>query len=337
MNKPAMFFAGTTALFALSTLYLARQLHEPTAIAAADNPIAVGHSRPPVATATPSALQEPVALPKPDGAIQPGTASTAATTAVPGVAADSRREVLLPFARDFLRQYDDLAQRGMLLTNARAGFESQYSALRGRLKVDAATFDQLVSLLAEESLEQQASYFRCISDPACNLASVTTPRDRSDEFLALLGAEGYAQFTSYRGSLPEWQSVVQLRGRLSESDYLRDVDAERLRTTLTEARERYAEEARQQGANLQGWGNGAGMLWYSGDGTPQQQLASATQFSQNLRQRAATLLTAEQLRVFAQLQDELLASLGAYLQQAQANPGEPAQPRKAKQVAAAGV
>jgi hypothetical protein len=89
---------------------------------------------------------------------------------------------------------------------------------------------------------------------------------------------------------------------------------------LTEARKRYAAELQQQGAKLQGWGDGTGMLWYSGDGTVEQRLASATQYAQRVRQQAAAVLSAEQLRLFVQLQDEMLASFAAYLQQAQANP-----------------
>jgi hypothetical protein len=322
MNKPALFFAGTTGLFALSTLYLAWQLNQRDAVSAAD----MSDSRAAASTHLPAAA-ESAAPAAAAGAPVPGDTSRAAVDSAAGHAsakaaasADTRRSIMLPFARDFLRQYDDLTLRGALLANARKGFESQYAPLRERLKLDAATFDQLVSLLAEESLDQQANYFRCVVDPACNPGNLPPLRDRGDEFLALLGPDGHAQFTSFREAMPEWQSVVQLRGRLSESQSLRDGDAERLRMALTEARKRFTGELQQQGAKLQGWGNGSGMLWYSSDGTVEQQLASATQYSQVLRRQAAALLDAGQLRLFTQLQDELLASFGAYLQQAQAEP-----------------
>lgn len=322
MNKPAVFFAGTTGLLALSTLYLAWRLHQ----------IETG-ARPDAMVALPPATARDVAPASgahtdraaPAGSISPGAARQAGASAVPGPGipdgpADSQRSMMRPFARDFLRQYDDLALRETLLANARKGFVSRYAVLRDRLKLDPAKFDQLVALLAEESLDQQANYFRCVVDPACDLARVPPPRDRSDEFLALLGPEGHAQFTSYRDALPEWQAVIQLRGRLSESQYLRAGDAERLQMALTDARKRFAGELEQQGANLRGWGNGSGMLWYSGDGTVEQKLASATQYSRMLRQQASALLSAEQLTLFGQLQDELLASFGAYLQQAQPDP-----------------
>lgn len=323
MNKPALFFAGTTVLFAASTVYFAWQPDHrdtPQAVEArADRYTAAPSSGLPVAAAGGSpASNTPIAA---RGNAAP--AAAAATAAAPKAAAseEARRGIMLPFARDFMRQYDDLALRGALLASARKGFESQYALLRDRLKLDAATFDQLTSLLAEESLEQQANYFRCVVDPSCNLANVPTPRDRGDEIQALLGPEGHAQFTSFRDAMPEWQSVVQLRGRLSESQSLRDGDAERLRTAMTDARKRFTGDLEQQGAQLRGWSNGTGSLWYSGDGTTEQQLASAMQYSQMMRRQAAALLNGEQLRLFTQLQDELLASFGAYLQQAQADRG----------------
>jgi hypothetical protein len=319
MNKPALFFAGTTGLFALSTLYFARELHRRDDSAVVDTGIVrpSESATPAIAPTTPvPASPAPTGRPALDVAMQ--AASTTPSTPIAGD--DSRRGILLPFARDYLRQYDDLALRGALLASARTGFESQYAALKDRLKLDRSTFDDLVTLLAEESMEQQAGYFRCVADPACDPGKVAMPRDRSDEYLALLGATNQAEFNSYRDALSEWQSVIQLRGRLSETNYLRDGDAEQLRKALTDARQRYATQTRQQGADLRGWGDGTGMLWYTGDGTPQQQLASATQYSQMLRQQAATLLNAEQLRAFGQIQDQLLASFAAYLQQAQSKP-----------------
>lgn len=322
MNKPAFFFAATTAVFAMSTLYFAWQLNERDSAAVAE-PALDAQGAPDAAVRMPAADSYTPPTPKPaadtsrsrGNALAAGGAPASARTA-PASGADSRRGILAPFAADFLRQYDDLALRDALVDSARRGLESQYATLRDRLKLDPATFDQLVSLLTEEQLEQQANYFRCVVDAGCDLDRVPTLRDRSDELLALLGPDRHAQFSDYRDAMPEWQSVIQLRGRLSETQYLRDADAQRLQASLTEARKRFAADLKQQGAKLQGWGNGTGMLWYAGDGTVEQRLASATQYSQTLRRQASALLNAEQLRLFGQLQDEMLAAFGAYLQQA---------------------
>src|SRR6185503_9935432 len=111
--------------------------------------------------------------------------------------------VMLPFAKDFLRQYDDPAQRVSLMQAARAGLESQYLRLKQKLKLDSAAYGQLLDLMAEEQLDRQANYFRCLVTPACDISKMPPPRDRSSDYLALLGADGYAQFTGYRSALPE--------------------------------------------------------------------------------------------------------------------------------------
>ena len=227
----------------------------------------------------------------------------------------------MPFAKDFLRQYDDMAQRAILVAKERTGTEAQYARIRDRLKLDEATFNQLVTLLAEETLDQQANYFRCVVDPACDLSNLPDIPNRSDELLALLGADKYSEFTSFRRGLAEWQSVVQLRGRLSEANYLNDRDAERFMNVVTEERERYLAETQQSGATSRGWGNGSGMVWYLGDGPMEQQLASAAQYSDRMRKRAATVLSQEQLRTYVQLQDELLLSLATYLRSTAADSG----------------
>jgi hypothetical protein len=54
-------------------------------------------------------------------------------------------------------------------------------------------------------------------------------------------------------------------------------------------------------------------VWYAADGGVAEQIASATQFSEAMRQRAAGVLSSEQLRTFVAIQDELLAGLASYL------------------------
>jgi hypothetical protein len=244
----------------------------------------------------------------------PGAKSAAINTAKSSGRSDPNREMMLPFAKDYLRQYDNPALRPTLTKAARIGIESQYSRLRDRLKLDANTFNQLVELLTGEQLDGQANYFRCLVNPDCDTSHMPPGRDLSDEFLALLGAENSAQLTAYRSSMQDWQSVVQLRGRLPESSNLRDSDAERLLNVLTTERERYVAESNQAGAKLRGWGMGTGMVWYTGDGGIEEQMASATQYSERLRQSAAAVLNAEQLHAFIQLQEEMLAGLASYLQ-----------------------
>jgi hypothetical protein len=317
MNKLVATLATTTALFAGSTLYLWQKLEDrETAVAApgADAAVTLAPGTPGVAASGISpASARPGAAPTTVASAAKTTPGTPAANGAASAGGDVQREMMTPFAKDFLRQFDNPAQHASLLKAARAGLESQYSRLRDKLKLDTNTFNQLVDVLAEEQLEQQANYFRCLLTPDCDTSKMVPPRDHSDEYLALLGADKYEDFKGYRNAIPEWQSVVQLRGRLSEANYLNDSNAERLMSALSAERQRYVTESNQAGANLRGWGNGTGMVWYTGDGGVEEQLASATAYTERMRQSAAAILTAEQLRAFVQLQDEMLANLASYL------------------------
>src|SRR6185295_12711692 len=142
----------------------------------------------------------------------------------------------------FLRQYDNPTLRQSLVKAARAGIESQYSRLKDKLKLDASTFNQLVDVIAAEQVEMQANYFRCFLKPDCDPSKMSPAPDHSDEYLALLGADNFEDFKTYRNAIPEWQSVVQLRGRLSEASYLSDSNADRLINELSAERQRYTTE-----------------------------------------------------------------------------------------------
>jgi hypothetical protein len=324
MGKLVATLATTTALFAASTAYLAYRLDavEPTR----DSPATSATSLAQRIDAPRSGAAAPTAPVVRATSLAPGT-TAAKTPGAPGAAvasgseADGGRAMSLPFAKDFLRQYDDPAQRVAQLRAARGGVEAQYTRFRDRFKLDAHAFEQLVDLMAEDQLEQQATYFRCVVDPACDLSHVPSPRDRSDELLALLGADDFSNFRKYQGTLTEWQSVVQLRSRLSEANYLRDSDAGRLMKILSDEREKYVSQAAQAGANVNGWGNGSGTLWYSADGGLEEQMASAAQYAERMKGQAAAVLTAEQLRAYVQLQQEMLAGLEAYLRSKYGKPG----------------
>jgi hypothetical protein len=213
----------------------------------------------------------------------------------------------------------------MLVEETRTSLRRQYEGLQKQLKLDAGTFDQLLTELAEQNLQPQEAYFRCVLDPECDLDAYqqrpNPVEDRNAQLLALLGPDKLEQFTRYRESLGERESVVQLRGRLDETTRLRDDQAEQLVAALWDERSRYVEELRQRGASVSGWGTGQlGMLMYPTDsGSIDQRLSDAAQFSQRLQGRAASVLSPEQLAVFVQMQRELLASMAAYMRP---TPGE---------------
>ena len=61
-------------------------------------------------------------------------------------------------------------------------------------------------------------------------------------------------------------------------------------------------EARAAGRGLSGFGFDSTMLYYDGDGSPSEQIASAEGYAQRLHTRAAQVLNAQQLKAFDDMQ-----------------------------------
>jgi hypothetical protein len=318
MSKAVVALSLSTAILAASTAYLARELHRRNSIETADTTAAVevspGIASPHTST---GATGSGNAAGAPTNASMPAT-SGAAPPAVVAVPADpSKRDVqadaIAGFARQFLARYDDANQRPVLLDEQRTVIRRQYDKLKDRLKLDDSTFEQLVSLLAQEQLEFQEHWARCAVDSACDLKNQRNPNiDHTQEYQAMLGTDGAEAFTQFRSSISERDTVVQLRGRLPDTSFLPEAQAEKLISALSEERTRFNEEATARGANPSGWGTNLGMLMYTEEsGQPEQYVVEASQYSQRLRSRAAAILTPTQLAAFAQMQDELLAQFTA--------------------------
>jgi len=246
----------------------------------------------------------------------PAPAAAAGKSAV-ATSVDAQRASMLPYAKQYLARLDDPAQRSALLEDTRSNLRRQYEPLKQKLKLDSATFEQVLTVLAESQIQPQEKYFRCLADPDCDLANFgrngNVVDDRSGELLSLLGNDDMNELKNYSNSLGERETVVQLRGRLNDSNTLRDTQAEQLVAALSEERVRYQKEASQRGASVSGWGTPQlGMLYYSGDSNSlEQRFNEAAQYSQRLRNRAAAVLSPQQLAAFAQIQDELLATMRA--------------------------
>jgi hypothetical protein len=228
-----------------------------------------------------------------------------------------RNQYQMASAKSTVQTMNDPVSRAKAVARFKDEQIAQLTRLRDRLKLDPETFEKLVGLLAEDMQLQQENYARCVLDPQCDMMNIPDSPDHSQDLIALLGPDKYGQLNQFRATLVDWQTVVQLRGRLSEANYLGDASAERLMKSLTEERERYYREVQQQGANGAGFGNGSGMVNYTVDGPIEQQLASAAQYSQRMRARAAEVLSPEQLRAFNRLQDDLLAALANHLHETQ--------------------
>ena len=326
MNRTVATLSLTTAVFAASTLYLGYKLYGGSSGSMAAT-TSSGPAGPPASDIAAAPDKGPAATSAPGAASVTGpSATSAAATATPppaGKAAagaktsDEQRATMLPFAKQYLAKLDDPGRRAALVEETRSGLRRQYEPLKQKLKLDSATFEQLLTILAEQQIQPQEKYFRCIADPACDLNNFgrngNVVDDRSGELLSLLGNDDAEELKNYTSSLHERETVVQLRGRLDEASNLRDSQAEQLVAALSEERIRFQKDAAQRGTSVSGWGTPQlGMLYYSGDSNSlDQRFTEAAQYSQRLRDRAATVLSPKQLAAFAQIQEELLATMRA--------------------------
>jgi hypothetical protein len=316
MNKTVVVLSFSTVILATSTAYLAHELFqrdsgEAVAIAAkAGSAPAPGmspsHSSPGLPDmGSGDGLPAHNALPVSRESAPPADAAAPADSKP----RSAQTEAVALFARQLLARYDDDNQRPVLLDEHRSVIRGQYEKLKERLKLSDSDFAQLVTLIAEEQLQMQVSWARCAVDPACDTKNPPNPNiDRTQEYQAMLGTDGVEAFTEFRKSIGERDAVIQLRGRLPDSSFLPESQAERLIAALTDERERFSQEATARGAKTTGWGTSLGVLWYTEDsGLTEQYIIEATQYSQRLRTRAASVLTPAQLAAYHQMQDELLA------------------------------
>ncbi|HEU4781270.1 MAG TPA: hypothetical protein VFS58_15420 [Steroidobacteraceae bacterium] len=323
MNKTVVILSLTTAAFAASTAYLAADKFLGNTGGPGGSPLAAeGQSiYAPQRQQAATQLAEAGQTGLPDAAAAPASRSIRPEDSAQAPVAPAKQGAETDgsalFARQFLARYDDSVQRAAMLDESRTAIRRQYARLKEQLKLGEATFEQLVTLLAEESLQWQEHFSRCAVDPRCDPKDPSRRNaniDRSQEYLAVLGPDDVEAFNQFRGSIGERDQVIQLRGRLPDSNFLPEAQAERLIEVLAEERKLYHDESTQRGATLSGWGTQLGVLFYSQDSSSvAQQVAEAAQYSQRMRARAASVLTPAQLAAYVQMQDELLAQLAAYL------------------------
>lgn len=329
MRTSTLILSLTTATFAATTAWLTWELRQRDAADAVVTARTGVDAAAPAASPSPFAERTTARITTATGGISSTEAATlpaqptAAQPSPPGKR-DLSQDPSVMFARQFLARYDDSAQRQAQLEEARAGVRRQYGQLKEQLGLSDQKFEQVVDLIAQQNLQAQEHWARCAIDPDCDPNNPAPPADdRSQELLAMLGPEHIDAFYRYRDSLGERDSVAAFRGRLSDSQFLPQAQAEQLIAALTQEREALSREVRQSGSSLRGYGTNLGMIWYSdAAATPDAQLAEALQYSQRMRARAATVLTPAQLAAFVQMQEELLAQMASFLR-------PPPPPRKA--------
>ena len=316
----------TTAAFAASTVYFARELQAERASAAAAPPI---YSSSTVAAPAGTAIDPGPASP-PASASAP-TAVTFATITGPGALAsgvpapDSATHALIQaeqrkYHEQIIKRLDDPEQRAEMLEEYRMMVRSLNPRLAQTLKMSGEEAERLIELLAQQQLDQQEKFARCSVDTSCDFGPIGRDAAGANEreLTNLLGAERRQEFEQYRNTMGERRSVTELRTRLSDADYLPEEKAEALIVALADERNQISVDASKRGGGVTGIGNGSGMILITPSGSsPEAQFASAQENSRRLRTRAAEVLTPAQMRAFDEMQEELLRSTRQQLRQTQ--------------------
>jgi hypothetical protein len=297
----AVTFAGTTWYFA-HELELERERSRAIPPVAHVAPVfPTQPSRPPVTASTKTA--QPTVNPP---------------TAVAENEEDRINKVQLEQGRRTLKMLEDPEQREGMLIDFKMGLRNSYPRLAQTIGLSGEESERLFDLLALQQMEAQERYARCTVDPGCDVRDgayiQNDPRTR--EIADLLGADRSQQFDNYKNTLMERESVAHLRTRLSDSSRLPDGTAEALISVLADERQKIHQEAAVRGVGMNGYGTGVGVVFTASDApTPEAQLESAQANSRRMRERAAEVLTPEQLRVFNEMQEELLISLRRQVRQ----------------------
>jgi hypothetical protein len=335
MRTSTLILSIATATFAATTGWLAWELHRRDAEEAVVSATLAPSGAPGETSASSSvAIAGKTSNPSPAGYASSGTPPASALAPdsdllVQAPSAAGKRDVdqdpAVNFARQFLARYDDSAQREVQLDEARSAARRQYSALKEKLGLSNARFEQLVDLVAQQNLKAQELWARCALNANCDPKSPRPMDDRSPELAALLGAGNMDSFNAYRDALMERDAVAQFRGRLSDAQFLPQAQSEQLIAALAEERKLFAQEAGQRGTELTAIITPLGTLWYPADaGSVDVQLAEAAAYSQRMRARAAGVLSPAQLAAFIQMQEELLAQLATMIRPQSVKPDKAA-------------
>ena len=128
-------------------------------------------------------------------------------------------------------------------------------------------------------------------------------RNPRAELTQLLGEERFQRFNDYRDNIQERRIVANLRGEASDALRINDKQAERLVEVLGDERRKVLKEYEQRGVEYSGLNSGYGSLYYSSTAGAEQRVAEASEFQRRQRERAAEVLTPQQLRFFTERQE----------------------------------
>jgi hypothetical protein len=214
----------------------------------------------------------------------------------------------------------DPTARELLRAQSKAEARSRSPDLGRALHLTAELEDKLIELLADQQMRQEETFARhAAGDEGFSSSDGgVLQQEEQEELISLLGSERFQQYQQYQAGVPERQQVQALRSLLDESNALTEDEATRLIATMREERDRYTSELTQDRVSyVLGYpftpmsleGDAAAQLAFA-----EGQISRTEAFMARIHDRAAAVLTANQLRRFGELQEELLTRDRAYVQ-----------------------
>jgi hypothetical protein len=206
-------------------------------------------------------------------------------------------------------QIQDPEKRALILRSYRQSFRQTFPRLDERLGLNEDEYTRLNNLQAEQTMRHNDLQYACSQKPGCDpLTAGAGQKEIMDaELLELLGPEKLQQYQLYQDNIQERRAVEALRGALSDAQSLGEAQAEKLIDALGDTRRQHARELEQRGVNpLFTWSQLGSYVISTATVGAEEKYAEATEFMQRQRDQAAKVLTAAQLKVFTQRQQDML-------------------------------
>jgi hypothetical protein len=201
---------------------------------------------------------------------------------------------------------DNPEKRARILAEFRKNHERD--APRPLLDLDDADYNRLLDIQAAFDLRYAEAMYRCNTNPACDLQTTIESEMKINrrELVEFLGDEKAQRLDDYRDNYMERNLVEAFRNELPASLRLGDAQAEKLADALGEERRRTLKEWQQRGERISGMANSWGSLNFPTTQDIGHRVAEATEYQRRQRDRAAELLTAGQLELFTERQEQML-------------------------------
>ena len=310
MRRTVLILSLTTLALAASTTWLALELRSAREELAAAR-IARADRSPEAATPDSVAVTSVSAVgPTTAPPLLAGGKSAGNPTATSEVEAASHTTELqrIGYMRALL---EDPEKRAKAMRDNRRNFAKSMPRLAQDLELGEEEYNRLLDLKVEQQFRHLEAGYRCELNPPCDYRTAFTGLHATSqrELVDLLGAEKAQRFADYQDNMQERHIVADFRGDLPDALRLSDKQAEKLVEVLGDERRLVEKEWNQSGRGdgQTGLSNQYGTLVLSGTAqSAEQRIAEASEFQRRQRERAAQVLTAGQLEVFTQRQQDML-------------------------------